>query len=521
MKVHGSRRRGAAGSDDVGRHVVGPGGSRGRQNEVGHDDARGRSRGTDSQRGRRGIGVEHRRDLSVCRLTTRHRERGNGGDRRSHVRPAARELERADAQTPTDGARGRHVLVHVPEGAIVDGVDVHRCVVAPALAARLGTRSRDDHPFALRHGAEWVSREAARVLDAGIGGGTRGAVAECHVADPIHGDRAHPAVDPVSQAGGVRAFLVDHGRPVRVADLPPANPRHRGGGLDRLVGHDRLVGAEVTVSRAVQRALPVAEVVDFVRRTLLRHAGAAGTERRHRVVRRDRDRVGEDEARVGGRGEVRGELPDRQRVHGGAVRAAVVHRADEEVGGPGGGQRTAVEVRGQQAVSDIEGTAGRGRRDQERDHLRGRVSGDELRAVDGVGAHADEGAAALELACADVERVRPDAVLRVVGKVAARAEGVAVIAAGRVGRRRDGHAVVEGRARGGELGEDPAVGKLVMQHDGVTRVLRLTGAAEAGPQRVVERRAVQQRAGLAVDRKREVRHGHVVVRAHVAHRVGR
>ena len=56
-------------------------------------------------------------------------------------RVAAREDERADAQPPAE-RRGRVLLVHVPEGAVVDRVDVHRGVVAPALARRSASRCR-------------------------------------------------------------------------------------------------------------------------------------------------------------------------------------------------------------------------------------------------------------------------------------------------------------------------------------------------------------------------------------------
>ncbi len=194
----------------------------------------------------------------------------------------------------------------------------------------------------------------------------------------------------------------------------------------------------------------------------------------------------------------------------------------KKLGVPGGGRVLPSTIGRQQAVADVEGAAGARRGGQERDHLRRRVAGHELRPVDRIGAHALEGAArAQELARADVERVGPDAVLGVVGEVPAGREGVAEVGAQGVGRLGDGHAVEEGRPRGGELAQDPTVGELVVEHDRVAAVVGLAVAPEAGPQGVVGRGSEQQRAGLAVDGERQVGHGHVVARADIADRVGR
>jgi len=48
---------------------------------------------------------------------------------------AVREAERADARPPT--AASRDVLLRIPERAVIDRIDLHRAVVAVALAARL------------------------------------------------------------------------------------------------------------------------------------------------------------------------------------------------------------------------------------------------------------------------------------------------------------------------------------------------------------------------------------------------
>src|SRR5919204_5017923 len=105
--------------------------------------------------------------------------------------------------------------------------------------------------------------------------------------------------------------------------------------------------------------------------------------------------------------------------------------------------------------------------------MRGRVAGDELAPVDRVDAEDLVAAcgAVLELTRGDEETVRHEAVLRIVREVLPfRLERVAEIRAGRVRRLRDGDAVVERQLpdvepAGGELGQDPAIGDLVVEND--------------------------------------------------------
>ena len=107
----------------------------------------------------------------------------------------------------------RVVLVHVPEGAVVDWVDRHVGVVAPArVGRRLDAGAVDDRSFAKRHLSERIAGEAARVADAGEDGrAVHDAVAESHVALLVHRDASHPAMDAVARC--IRALLVQAVRP--------------------------------------------------------------------------------------------------------------------------------------------------------------------------------------------------------------------------------------------------------------------------------------------------------------------
>ena len=88
--------------------------------------------------------------------------------RRAWRRAARRELEGADARAPRRRAGGLDVLGRVPEGAVVDRVDGHARVVAPAVRGA-GLRARAGKELLL--GAERagrVGREARRVRNARI-----------------------------------------------------------------------------------------------------------------------------------------------------------------------------------------------------------------------------------------------------------------------------------------------------------------------------------------------------------------
>src|SRR5581483_1917824 len=85
----------------------------------------------------------------------------------------------------------------------------------------------------------------------------------------------------------------------------------------------------------------------------------------------------------------------------------------------------------------------------------------------------------------EVVAVGPDAQLRVVEEVRAQVEAVAVPRARRVARLRDGDALVRRDVVpvDGELAHEPAVGELVVEHDGVAGAAALAEAAETAPER--------------------------------------
>src|SRR5438874_11837025 len=128
-------------------------------------------------------------------------------------RKAARKFEAADPCLPAccagSLACGGIVLIHVPERAVISGVDIHRGVVAPAgIGGRLYARAVDDDALAQGHLAQGIAVEPARVADAWIHiHSVDHAVAQRHVALPIHCDASHPAMHAV--AGCIGALLID------------------------------------------------------------------------------------------------------------------------------------------------------------------------------------------------------------------------------------------------------------------------------------------------------------------------
>src|SRR5690348_4292791 len=109
---------------------------------------------------------------------------------------------------PVVGAARGDVLVDVPEGAVVNRVDRHAAVVAPAAETRqLRTGAFDDAGFSL-HLAQSVARHPASEANRGMQVVARDAVAERDVARLVHGDRAHPAIVPIT---GRESLLLVHG----------------------------------------------------------------------------------------------------------------------------------------------------------------------------------------------------------------------------------------------------------------------------------------------------------------------
>src|SRR5690348_13932600 len=119
---------------------------------------------------------------------------------------AAVELESDDLGSPVGvGAGALEVLVGVPHGAVVRGIDAHAGVVAPAIDGLL-------RPFAdIELGLQLHPALGGRLAgDGEIGehGGARNAVTEAQIALLILGDAAHPAVKAVV---GAKRSVVRHG----------------------------------------------------------------------------------------------------------------------------------------------------------------------------------------------------------------------------------------------------------------------------------------------------------------------
>src|SRR5439155_26741189 len=124
---------------------------------------------------------------------------------------AAGELKGADAGGPAVGGGGGVVLVGVPEGAVVGGVDGEVGVVAPAGTHCLDAGAGGQGLLAAGQDARRVTREAAGVADSGEHVGAVGnAVAEGHVPVLVLRDAAHPAVDAVVRGVGA---LLEQARP--------------------------------------------------------------------------------------------------------------------------------------------------------------------------------------------------------------------------------------------------------------------------------------------------------------------
>ena len=225
-----------------------------------------------------------------------------------------------------------------------------------------------------------------------------------------------------------------------------------------------------------------------------------------------------------GRAPLDPEVPDVEGVERRTVGAAVVLGAHDRDRRVGRRLLLAVDVGGEQAVAD-EGQHPRRVAVEVEGHGTRRLAAEHPVLLEPVDADAVLAGRA-ELAGRDDVGVGPHAVLRVVREVQAGGEGVAVVRPCRVARRGDGDAVVEGQGRvvetsRRELAEDPPVGKLVVDHDGVAGRVGAVGHGEALPQGARVDRTEQPRAGLRIDREDEVDHLDVVVRADVSHRVGR
>ena len=164
---------------------------------------------------------------------------------------AAGELKVHDARVPVVCAVAENVLLRVPEGAVVDGIDGHGAVVAPAIDVG-GLRAAADHDggfgFELTGG---IGGNASGESDRGIDRAPADAVAESDVADFVHGDAAHPAIVGVGRVG---ALLRDHRIVARRLNLIPAHAA-AAADRDRVIDDQRFVTAEVAIGEAIHQAV--------------------------------------------------------------------------------------------------------------------------------------------------------------------------------------------------------------------------------------------------------------------------
>jgi hypothetical protein len=92
----------------------------------------------------------------------------------------------------------------------------------------------------------------------------RSAKAQGDIAKGIHGNASHPAMYPIGKSRRIGALLEDDRVTIWAAQLPPPDARHLAvrscAGRHRLVGHQRLVIAEVAIGKPEQRPLPGQEI---------------------------------------------------------------------------------------------------------------------------------------------------------------------------------------------------------------------------------------------------------------------
>src|SRR4029077_11364925 len=130
---------------------------------------------------------------------------------------------------------------------VVDRINLHSRVIAPStelggkqfavLRAAAGKQLR----FALREGTSRIAREPPGIGDGGKIRARGGAVANGHIAGPIHGNATHPAVEHIGHSCWSEGALLENGRrAARVAELIPAWSHLCGLSIDRSC-YDRVI----------------------------------------------------------------------------------------------------------------------------------------------------------------------------------------------------------------------------------------------------------------------------------------
>ena len=138
-------------------------------------------------------------------------------------RTATRELEAPDARSPRVRPGRLQIFLRVPERAVVDRVDAHHRVVAPAEGGpRLRAGALVEDGLALAQLVRRIVDESSGVRDARIvrRGAVPDRIADRQVAALVHGACAHPAVHAVRRPE--RALVLDP--PVAARELPQLVP---------------------------------------------------------------------------------------------------------------------------------------------------------------------------------------------------------------------------------------------------------------------------------------------------------
>jgi len=318
--------------------------------------------------------------------------------------------------------------------------------------------------FSLGQSVYGIGREPAGVADLGVDRGAGGAKANGQVARSIHRRTAHPAPGRIRLVG---ALLKDRWRGRHAAQLEPADTCHaaRAHGI---VAHGRFVAVgELAIGQPEHQT--VANSVQLVgsRAAQLGDTGSgAGTESGEA---RGGGTADESKGGVSGRSEIGVEKPD-------LVDAGARER-DKRIGGAGSGKDRTVEVARQEGRFGSSSGYSRGDKSS-------RQTGEHFRAVKGEGLGPEKGGArGVEHVHGHVVAVGPDAEMRIIEKVGAQVKGITIVSAGGIRGSRDGDALVGRNRCAGELADEPAVGDMVVEDDGVAVAIALADAAEAGPDR--------------------------------------
>src|SRR5581483_3567196 len=153
-----------------------------------------------------------------CPATARGRWRW----RRS--RPAANEIELADARCPIESARCRFVFVHMPERHPIARIDRRHAVIAPAIYPGFTSVTGKHNGLALCQVVRWIAHKASRVTHSGMQAGTGRGIANGHVARRVHSYAGHKSPHAIVI---ITPVLLLRGRSGEIAagniELIPAN----------------------------------------------------------------------------------------------------------------------------------------------------------------------------------------------------------------------------------------------------------------------------------------------------------